>query len=409
MYDHIGSGNSRWEQVKHLPVVVHTNVKHPFNLLQVQAFALGSGEEAEPVELGSVSFHVHDLIASSQVQGWFDLTNGSLLSGEVALELMFHYGMFGYGYSTQLLEPTREPQDLIRNSLFPRIAPPRDRIDKHRQTIVPRAVKHPNFLLADERAIIGFGKQAEALLDTVDARKEPELLPQVMARYARSKSRLDALKPAGRLSRLMYIQSRILAASQRSETIHKERTVNERLHARKTYLAFVQATRMRSEEQVTGGNIPRLDTSTILNHHASVASLASLNSRATDDGEDDSVPAPPVALTHGNSSSSSGPSLWSKIGNALSAVGAFVSPAPAQPTIPGAIQSISPKPSSVGFPFQKPSNAFMTPSPSGPLPVTPRAPHIRNMSLAHQGSVSSTGSRKAFPTLKASASRPRRW
>lgn len=141
-----------WNQTKHLPtnvccfffavntftrltmpVKVVRSRKHPFNLVRIQLFAFDSTMPKQHELIGTVAFHLHDIIKVSchflffpytyvasffivlttvlfmhmvvqvtKVEGTFDLFDNHVFVGEMDLDVAFCYGVFGYGYSSQV-------------------------------------------------------------------------------------------------------------------------------------------------------------------------------------------------------------------------------------------------------------------------------------------------------------------
>jgi len=141
-----GNGKASWNQSLHLPVFVVRERLHPFNWIQLD---LVSSDMARvgfaEVILGSVSFHIHDVIRALSTDSEFDVFKNGSYSGTLKMGVMFNYGLYGYGYSAQL--PVGRPiDDQLEHSLFPRVDPPEDRMEPKRATLIPRAVPHPSFI-----------------------------------------------------------------------------------------------------------------------------------------------------------------------------------------------------------------------------------------------------------------------
>ena len=211
-------GKASWGETKHFPVTVIRNRKHPFNLLQLQVMAFDVVTEQTLV--GSAAFHLHDIVmARKELTGVFDLLNGHTMVGEMALTLSFSYGLFGYGYSNQLKDDARPPEEHIRHSLYPRVDPPEERMETSRMTLVPKAVPHPTYIPMDEPVLFGYGKQIGSLPREHDRfpllRKQLTDLPDTFAQYRQIGAR-DQL--SSRKDKLAFLHQHIVATGVRTET-----------------------------------------------------------------------------------------------------------------------------------------------------------------------------------------------
>jgi hypothetical protein len=114
----VKSGTVTWNQTKHFPLIIARNYRHPYNLLQVNIVA-NSGDDPDYSEnIGTVFFHLHDLIQASPISGCYDLWNENVCVGSVRLELTFSYGAFGYGSSSQVYPRTNKTDRRKRNRPF---------------------------------------------------------------------------------------------------------------------------------------------------------------------------------------------------------------------------------------------------------------------------------------------------
>lgn len=160
-------GNPKWNQTLVIPVTVVRDKRHPFNLLQLQVLRFSGGEQQHE-QVGSVSFHLHDIIKTSPASGCFDLFLEDSMSGELVLGVSFTYGLYGYGHNAQLkldeMESTR-PEDRLRLSLLPRVRPPDERLDENGLNLMPRAVRHPEFIPFNNQVIFGYGKNIASVLE----------------------------------------------------------------------------------------------------------------------------------------------------------------------------------------------------------------------------------------------------
>eukprot|EP00163_Fabomonas_tropica_P007082 TRINITY_DN1671_c0_g1_i1.p1 TRINITY_DN1671_c0_g1~~TRINITY_DN1671_c0_g1_i1.p1 ORF type:complete len:165 (+),score=7.39 TRINITY_DN1671_c0_g1_i1:179-673(+) len=56
-----------WDQLKHFPVQVIRNRKHPFNMVSLEVKAFESDNPGRVVQLGSIAFHLHDVVGVSAI------------------------------------------------------------------------------------------------------------------------------------------------------------------------------------------------------------------------------------------------------------------------------------------------------------------------------------------------------
>ena len=133
-----------FKQRKFLPVAVIRNRAHAFNVLKISL--MGITEDQGEHEIGNVMINLHDVVRLAPVANVFDFLKQSQVVAQVGLEVFFAYGTFGYGYSHQLQEDSKSPEDFLQFSMFPRIDPPEDRVDQDRRCLLPHAVRHPDFI-----------------------------------------------------------------------------------------------------------------------------------------------------------------------------------------------------------------------------------------------------------------------
>jgi len=177
-------------------VTVVRDPDHPFNLINIDLYRLDESR-AHFIEqqrsnfdksadlLGSVHFHLHDIIKASPVDGAFDLFREHQYAGELHLVAVFNYGLYGYGYSVQL--PVGRPvEEQISYSLYPRVEPPDERLvgsrgchdhipsflwstsltsfprcgfqEPRRMTLIPRAVPHPKVSTRGRSSILNLDR-----------------------------------------------------------------------------------------------------------------------------------------------------------------------------------------------------------------------------------------------------------
>ncbi|KAJ3069584.1 hypothetical protein HDU98_007355 [Podochytrium sp. JEL0797] len=140
-------GILKWDQVKHFPIQIVRNRRHPYNLIKVELFGYAPNSTSDIVMIGAVSFHLHDILRANPIAGTYDLWNDNIQVGDIDLEFTHSYGSFGYGVSPQLKEDDMKPDEIINYSLFPRIIPSdRRKRELDNPVMVACAVPHPPFI-----------------------------------------------------------------------------------------------------------------------------------------------------------------------------------------------------------------------------------------------------------------------
>uniref|UniRef100_M3XME7 Cation channel sperm-associated targeting subunit tau C2 domain-containing protein n=1 Tax=Mustela putorius furo TaxID=9669 RepID=M3XME7_MUSPF len=107
--------------------------------------------EKYPLLLGSVKVHLYDVIQKGCFIEEFEMLHKNLPICKVAVEFMFSYGNFGYGFSHQL----KPLQKINKPSMFMNIAPPPGRIDPVTNVITPQPIEYPAFLSPDLNVTVG--------------------------------------------------------------------------------------------------------------------------------------------------------------------------------------------------------------------------------------------------------------
>eukprot|EP00741_Cyanophora_paradoxa_P009336 tig00000144_g9044.t1 len=239
----VSYGTVMWDQIKHFPVTVLRNRRHPFNLLTLQLFAFESQNAMSHKPVGSVSLHLHDIVKASPVSGEFDLWDRHHIVGELHLDIAFTYGFFGYGYSVQLKDEL-QPEQHVAHSLFPRVDPPEDRREPQRLTMTPKAVRHPAFIPFAQRVVLGYGASLAAILNREeDDEKEREdfaLLRASMGRLESLRAQYTAL--SSRHERLAFLRRVILASNARLEAVKEDTDFDGTEHAPKPYFRYMRPT-----------------------------------------------------------------------------------------------------------------------------------------------------------------------
>ena len=194
-----------WGEMIYFPIPVIRNPRHPFNLFQIELMSIphyahfesALSDESAKYVLGSVPFHVHDLVKGSPSMGSFTLTKDHRPVGTITLEIYFTYGTFGYGYSPQLKDGD-DPEAKVEFAMLPRSVPAGKR-DEWSQTQLVRSTPPSARLLTDEG--------------------QKEDFPLVHARMRRLRSMLshyDAIDPRLRVEKLAFLHSQINRTSQKT-------------------------------------------------------------------------------------------------------------------------------------------------------------------------------------------------
>ncbi|KAJ1563212.1 hypothetical protein HK405_004697 [Cladochytrium tenue] len=173
-----------YEEEEIRPSLVVRNKRHPHNLLLIEL--LTSDPTSSPDEpmtiIGSVLFHIHDLIKASPITGIYDLWNESVQVGDINLEITFSYGVFGYGYSHQLREEDTSAVETVQYSVFPRLTPRREQREQDDPVLVVCAVPHPPFVPFTEEVYLSYGKDIRSVLeDAKEAAYQPEVLQNALS------------------------------------------------------------------------------------------------------------------------------------------------------------------------------------------------------------------------------------
>ncbi|KAJ3197345.1 hypothetical protein HDU67_003750, partial [Dinochytrium kinnereticum] len=139
-------------------------------------------------EVGSVSFHLHDVMKASPIAGTYDLWNENIQVGDIDLELTFNYGRFGYGYSYQLDEEDITAEEQVQYSLLPRILPPRDQREPEDAVMVVCATPHPKFIPFKEEVHLSYGKEIkEALEEAAELSYKPSAFVKEMSNFEQAR------------------------------------------------------------------------------------------------------------------------------------------------------------------------------------------------------------------------------
>ena len=89
-------------QLKHVPLVISRHQSCPSNIIMISLHSFEPNRPNDVECLGSIGFHIYDIIDSSPWASSFEFWNDTYLVGMLELEFTFNYGSFGYGHSIQV-------------------------------------------------------------------------------------------------------------------------------------------------------------------------------------------------------------------------------------------------------------------------------------------------------------------
>lgn len=216
-----GTNNNKRRML--IPLFVPTVRAHPSNLVCLNV----AREDSSPAQLcpdrviGTVAFHLHDVIKQSPVDGVFDLFDAYQTVGEIKLSLAFSYGLFGYGYSLQLKEDNYTTDHFLKYSLFPRIDPIAGRTDPVKHLLVPKANRHPSFIPFNQRVQLGFGQDIAPSLDsTHENGGKFSLIAKNLNRFSSLQDNLK--REPSRFERLSFLRDLVLDSNKKIEVVKEE-------------------------------------------------------------------------------------------------------------------------------------------------------------------------------------------
>jgi len=213
-------------------------------------------------EFGTVAFHLHDIARAIKFKGKFDLFLVDQIVGEIQVAITFHYGLFGYGYSTQLRrkDQGQQPDWYVRHSLFPRIEPPSDRSEIGRGVLLPKAICHPYCVPFDYRVFLGYGREIAPKLDWAQASENrfPSLL-QNMRDFSLTRHAYKQI--TSRHEKLQFLRDVISASSKRMEIIKEEPTFHATESQEKPYMKYMKPVSGLRKFALTPDELAELDFS----------------------------------------------------------------------------------------------------------------------------------------------------
>ncbi|KAJ3000104.1 hypothetical protein HDV02_000752 [Globomyces sp. JEL0801] len=149
--------------LKRIPKV--DNRSHPHNLVRIDI--VGVGRENKEYDIGSILFHLHDIIKGSPSSGEYGINGQHTIVGFVSIEITSNYGSFGYGYSNQLSEEDYTNDELIQYSLLPRINPPNEDCEYGEIVVRSQAIAHPSFIPFEKQVFLSHGKDLQSQLQEI--------------------------------------------------------------------------------------------------------------------------------------------------------------------------------------------------------------------------------------------------
>ncbi|KAI9151098.1 hypothetical protein H9P43_009713 [Blastocladiella emersonii ATCC 22665] len=211
------NGVLSWDQIKHFPVIVPRSRKHPFNLVKLQILQVSDVDPTHTTLVGSVSFHIHDIISVSPIASVFDVWDEHRLLGDIRLEMTFNYGSFGYGYSPQLKEERRTANEMVAYSLFPRINPPASQMESEDGVMAVKAVPHPPYIPFREKVLLSYGKELGDLSGLSDRQYAPDLVARKLDHLVALRDQYAGMND--RVARIMFLQHYLTSATKRPEVM----------------------------------------------------------------------------------------------------------------------------------------------------------------------------------------------
>jgi len=186
-----------WSEMFCFPLRILHTPKHPFNLFQIDFLEIpdnvsfAEAYDDDQCVIGTVPFHVHDLVKGAPSSGEFTITKGHLPVGNVTVEFFFTYGRFGFGFSPQINASSEFLDEALQFTMFPRCIP-ESRKDEWSQTLLVPSRRAYTQVLNDA--------EHERLFPNTHAR---------MKRLTKMKQSFDDFSSRSRIERLMYIRKKI--------------------------------------------------------------------------------------------------------------------------------------------------------------------------------------------------------
>merc|ERR1719186_135943 len=110
--------------------------------------------ELNRVKLGTQEFHAFDFIGDMNGSKSIIFSNKQTTLLEMEIDFAFRYGLFGYGFASQVEQKQLDQKYILSQSIFPRIPVPGFRKDSD-FVCEPIHVDYPEFINLEERSYIG--------------------------------------------------------------------------------------------------------------------------------------------------------------------------------------------------------------------------------------------------------------
>ncbi|KAJ3031777.1 UNVERIFIED_CONTAM: Hyaluronan and proteoglycan link protein 1 [Siphonaria sp. JEL0065] len=192
------------------------NRKHPYNLVKIELFGFSPSSMTDIASIGSVSFHLHDILRANPIAGTYDLWKENIQVGDIDLEFTHSYGSFGYGYSPQLKEEDMSPEEIITYSLFPRVIPSRGKCEPDNPVMVVTATPHPPIIPFKECVFLSYGREIrETLEEAADTMYEPTLFEKEMGEF--DLIRDEYYSTTNRFARLTFLRNYLKGSTNQEE------------------------------------------------------------------------------------------------------------------------------------------------------------------------------------------------
>ncbi|KAI8834563.1 hypothetical protein BJ741DRAFT_609403 [Chytriomyces cf. hyalinus JEL632] len=240
-------GILKYDQTKHFPIQITRNRRHPYNMLKIELLSYSPNSTTDIVNVGSVAFHLHDIIRANPIAGTFDLWNDHMQVGDIDLEFTFSYGTFGYGYSPQLKEEDETAEEIVTYSLFPRVTPRRELREQDDPVMVVCAVPHPPFVNFKEKVHLSYGREIrEQLESAAEGMYKPDVFEREMSAF--DQVREEYYSTTDRFARLTFLRNYLKGSANQEEVtvtlsdqVNLEGDTQHRVLVSKDYIRFVSS------------------------------------------------------------------------------------------------------------------------------------------------------------------------
>lgn len=229
------NGNSQVliDCIRHMTIQIPTTTREPESKIYVDLFGIEKAY-GSPKLIGEAIIKVYDVIKKLFIVEKIQLRKRVQVVAELAIEICFAYGSFGYGYSNQLENKQRSPQSAISHSMFPRFEPPPRRTstlsDKFsRDVMTCQLTEHPQVV---HFSVLPQIYTTPILYNVKNPYPSEEFVPSalfvntVMAGYDKLRKRYASLD--SRNARLKWLEERVTKREFDIEpTVHYEEEVTE--------------------------------------------------------------------------------------------------------------------------------------------------------------------------------------